>query len=77
MPKSKKTKNDAKNGGEQNAKSNNDQTLIRAIRITPQILEAARKLKIERRISFYRLGLEAITERLVKEGYLKETAKAG
>ena len=48
---------------------------IRAIRITPEILEAAKAYKKDKGVSFYRLGLEAITERLVKEGYLKETAK--
>ncbi len=49
---------------------------IRAIRITPEILVAAKQLKKEKGISFYRLGLEAISERLVKEGYLKEPAKS-
>ena len=48
---------------------------IRAIRITPEILEAAKAYKKDKGVSFYRLGLEAISERLVKEGYLKETAK--
>ena len=49
---------------------------IRAVRITPEILDAAKQLKKAKGISFYRLGLEAITERLVKEGYLKESAKS-
>ncbi len=49
---------------------------IRAIRITPEILEAAKAYKKDKGVSFYRLGLEAISERLVKEGYLKEPAKS-
>lgn len=52
-------------------------TCIRAVRITPEILDAAKQLKKAKGISFYRLGLEAISERLVREGYLKETAKSG
>lgn len=46
---------------------------IRAIRITPEILEAAKSYKKDKGISFYRLGMEAISERLVREGYLKES----
>lgn len=48
---------------------------VRAIRITPEILEAAKQMKKEKGISFYRLGLEAISDRLIKEGYLKEAVK--
>mgnify|MGYP001609625167 CR=1 FL=1 len=79
MPKSKKnskTKDSVKTNGEQAAKTET-QFLVRAIRVTPQILEAAKRAKAEKGISFYRLGLEAISERLAKEGYLKETVKEG
>ena len=49
---------------------------IRAVRITPEILDAAKQLKKDKGISFYKLGLEAISERLIREGYLKESAKS-
>ncbi|MBI2069487.1 MAG: hypothetical protein HYT79_02715 [Elusimicrobia bacterium] len=76
MPQSKKSpkvKSEAKNGNGQNAKPE-DRPIVRAIRITAPILEAAKKLKAEKGISFYRLGLEAISARLVNEGYLKDPA---
>ncbi len=44
--------------------------MLRAIRITPELLEAAKAYKKVTGVSFYRLGLEAITDRLVKEGYI-------
>lgn len=50
--------------------------LVRAIRVSPEILEAAKRLKADKGVSFYRLGLESLTERLIREGYLKETAKS-
>ena len=45
-------------------------TLIRAVRITPEILEAAKVYRRATGISFYQLGHDAISERLTKEGYL-------
>lgn len=45
---------------------------IRAIKLTPEILMATKQLKKEKGISLYRLGQEAISERLVREGYLKK-----
>jgi hypothetical protein len=50
-------------------------TLIRAIRITPEILEAAKVYRRATGISFYQLGLEAISERLTREGYLNRPAE--
>ena len=47
--------------------------MLRAIRVTPRLLEAAKAYKQATGTSFYALGLQAITERLVKEGYLKES----
>jgi len=46
--------------------------MLRAIRVSPQLLEAAKAYKRATGISFYQLGLEAITDRLVKEGYLEQ-----
>lgn len=44
--------------------------LIRAIAVTKEILEAAKAYKRATGISFYQLGHDTISERLVKEGYL-------
>lgn len=71
MPKSKKVKNEAKTNGEQAVKTEG-RPIIRAIKINAAILEAARAYKQKTGISFYRLGLEAISEVLKREGYLKE-----
>lgn len=49
--------------------------LLRAIRVSREVLEAAKAYKKDKSISFYKLGLESITERLVKEGYLKEAVE--
>lgn len=49
-----------------------ERPMLRAIRVTPELLDAAKEYKKTTGKSFYALGLEAITERLVKEGYLKE-----
>lgn len=49
-----------------------ERPMLRAIRVTPELLEAAKEYKKASGKSFYALGLEAITERLVKEGFLKE-----
>lgn len=50
--------------------------LIRAIRVSQAVLDAAKVYKKEKGVSFYQLGLEAISERLNREGYLKG-AEAG
>lgn len=50
--------------------------LIRAIRVKPEMLEAAKAYKKATGISFYRLGEESIAAVLIKEGYLK-AAKVG
>jgi hypothetical protein len=50
--------------------------ILRAIRVTPELLAAAKAYKKATGKSFYALGLEAISERLVREGYLK-AAKNG
>ena len=47
--------------------------IVRAIRVTAEVLEAAKAYKKAKGVSFYQLGLEAISERLVREGYLKAT----
>ncbi|MBI3554186.1 MAG: hypothetical protein HY077_16940 [Elusimicrobia bacterium] len=45
--------------------------LIRAIAVTPDVLEAAKAYKRDKKVSFYQLGLSAISEVLKREGYLK------
>ncbi|MHB2025097.1 MAG: hypothetical protein ACYCPQ_00455 [Elusimicrobiota bacterium] len=50
--------------------------ILRAIRVTPELLEAAKAYKKATGKSFYALGREAISERLEREGYLK-AAEAG
>lgn len=45
--------------------------LIRAIRVSQEVLDAAKAYKKAKGVSFYQLGLEAISERLAREGYLK------
>jgi hypothetical protein len=47
--------------------------IIRAIRVTQVILDAAKAYKKATGTSFYTLGHDTIRERLVKEGYLKAT----
>ena len=51
-------------------------TMVRAIRVTAEVLAAAKTYKKEKGVSFYRLGLEAISDRLKREGYMK-AAEAG
>lgn len=50
--------------------------VIRAIKVTPEILAAAKKYKAEKGVSFYTLGLETISERLHREGFLEEAVEA-
>jgi len=50
--------------------------MVRAIRVTPTLLEAAKAYKKASGKSFYALGLEAITERLVREGFLKGSSES-
>ncbi len=45
--------------------------ILRAIRVTAEVLEAAKAYKKATGKSFYALGLESISERLEREGYLK------
>lgn len=45
--------------------------MLRAIRVTQEVLDAAKAYKKATGKSFYALGLDAITEVLVREGYLK------
>ena len=78
MPKKKKSA-PAESGKKQPAeqptsvKQPKDRPLLRAIKVTPEILAAAKEFKKDKGVSFYALGLEAITQRLEKEGYLKES----
>ena len=46
--------------------------MVRAIRVTPEVLDAAKAYKKASGVSFYALGLESIADRLVKEGFLKK-----
>ena len=50
--------------------------VIRAIRVSQELLDAAKAYKKATGTSFYTLGFEAISDRLKREGYLK-TAEAG
>lgn len=50
--------------------------IIRAIRVTQELLDAAKAYKKATGTSFYSLGFEAISDRLKREGYLKP-AEAG
>jgi hypothetical protein len=45
--------------------------IVRAIRVSQELLDAAKAYKNATGTSFYRLGFEAIAERLKREGYLK------
>lgn len=45
--------------------------LIRAIRVSQEVLDAAKAYKKAKGVSFYQLGLNAISEVLRREGYLK------
>ena len=78
MPQSKKSlkvKSEAKNGNGQNVKPEG-RTLVRAIRITSDVLDAAKAYKKATGTSFYRLGLNAISEVLRRKGYLEPATKA-
>ncbi len=50
--------------------------IVRAIRVTQDLLDAAKAYKKATGTSFYSLGFEAISDRLKREGYLK-AAEAG
>jgi hypothetical protein len=56
--------------GERVARNGKEKPIIRAIRVTQEILDAAKAYKKAKGVSFYALGLEAISDRLVKEGFL-------
>ncbi len=49
-----------------------EKPMLRAIRVTPEVLEAAKAYKKAKGVSFYALGLESISDRLTKEGFLKK-----
>ena len=49
-----------------------EKPMLRAIRVTPEVLGAAKAYKKTTGVSFYALGLESITDRLTKEGFLKK-----
>lgn len=84
--KTSQTKTEQKNNGEQNRPNQavpgpavapvKSKRLIRAIAVTPEILEAAKAYKRATGISFYQLGHDTISERLIKEGYLDRQAKS-
>jgi hypothetical protein len=50
--------------------------IVRAIRVSQELLDAAKAYKKATGTSFYTLGFEAISDRLKHEGYLK-AAEAG
>ena len=50
--------------------------IVRAIRVSQALLDAAKAYKKATGTSFYTLGFEAISDRLKREGYLK-AAEAG
>ncbi|MCG3204282.1 MAG: hypothetical protein KCHDKBKB_00997 [Elusimicrobia bacterium] len=56
-------------------KDSRHRMMVRAIRVTPELLEAAKAYKKASGKSFYALGLEAISDRLVREGFLKESTE--
>lgn len=45
--------------------------IVRAIRVSQELLDAAKAYKKATGTSFYTLGFEAISDRLKREGYLK------
>ena len=45
--------------------------IVRAIRVSQDLLDAAKAYKKATGTSFYTLGFEAISDRLKREGYLK------
>jgi len=49
-----------------------ERPIIRAIRVTQEILDAAKEYKKAKGVSFYTLGFESISDRLEKEGFLKK-----
>ena len=52
--------------------------IVRAVRVSQALLDAAKAYKKATGTSFYALGFEAISERLKREGYLKAAqAEAG
>lgn len=54
-----------------------ERPMLRAIRVTAEVLDAAKAYKKATGTSFYAVGLGAITEVLKREGYLKaEESKA-
>lgn len=45
--------------------------IVRAIRVSQELLDAAKTYKKATGTSFYTLGFESISDRLKREGYLK------
>jgi len=74
-PEPKETGSKSTMGGERPAQNGKNRPMLRAIRITQEILDAAKTYKKSTGISFYLLGLEAITDRLEKEGFLKKATQ--
>jgi len=61
--------------GDRVAHAEKEKPIIRAIRVTAEVLDAAKAYKKAKGVSFYTLGMEAISDRLVKEGFLKRGAE--
>lgn len=57
---------------EAKSKIGKERPIIRAIRVTQEILGAAKEYKKAKGVSFYTLGFESISDRLEKEGFLKK-----
>lgn len=58
------------------SRTTKEKPIIRAIRVTQDLLDAAKNYKKASGKSFYSLGYEAIRERLVREGFLKESSES-
>jgi hypothetical protein len=66
------SKSSAAEEGDRAPRNGKEKPIIRAIRVTQEILDAAKEYKKAKGVSFYALGFESISERLVKEGFLKK-----
>lgn len=49
-----------------------EKPMVRAIRVTQEVLDAAKAYKKAKGVSFYSLGFESISDRLIKEGFLRK-----
>ena len=52
-----------------------EKPMLRAVKVSKEILEASKAYRKAKGVSFYTLGLEAISDRLSKEGFLKKSGQ--